>query len=195
MAQPARPQKRKGRALHDQEEWLWLEVTKDVRAYRAHGPMSRPPAANEILTPIVSSEVKQPQGGQRTITAASGFTLGTGLDGATAKKLAQGRIAPDATLDLHGMTQDHAHAALERFLDISIRLGRRCVLVITGKGGPATSADAGDAPWGRRRPGILKSLVPLWLEHSIHRGHIASMRGAHTRHGGSGALYLYLRTR
>ncbi|VAW10984.1 hypothetical protein MNBD_ALPHA09-1151, partial [hydrothermal vent metagenome] len=46
----------------------------------------------------------------------------------------RGRIDVDGTLDLHGMTQSHAHMALRGFLIAAQARGDRLVLVITGKG-------------------------------------------------------------
>jgi DNA-nicking Smr family endonuclease len=151
-----------GRAVAPDEEWLWREVTKDVRAFR---PVKRPalpaakPARIETARPV---HTHTPQ--QATPRASAPPPLGTGLDGATSKRLGKGQIAPDATLDLHGMTQDHAHRALDRFLTHSLALSRRCVLVVTGKGARQKQDPGPDAPWMRRGSGILSALVPLWLE-------------------------------
>jgi DNA-nicking Smr family endonuclease len=198
MTKPPRSSKR-GRSLRDDEEWLWREATRGVKTLR------KPETSIELLSKSgsqpLSGSAKSPKAvssapmapARRGVAPVSP-RLGSGVDGATARRLAQGRITPDAMLDLHGMTQDHAHRALERFLDMSLSYGRRCVLVITGKGGPSKPQDEMDAPWARRRPGVLKSLVPLWLEHSPARSRIASIRTAHIRHGGDGALYVYLRS-
>jgi DNA-nicking Smr family endonuclease len=183
----------RGRNLDSSEDWLWREVTRDIRPYRLMAPppvTKRADTASTVAKKVSTVVAPLPA---RPTGARAG--LGTGVDGSTAKRLAQGRIAPDATLDLHGMTQDHAHSALERFLAISVAHGRRCVLIVTGKGGPRETREEGDAPWARRRPGVLKSLVPLWLEHSAHRDRIANVRAAHIKHGGGGALYVYLRSK
>jgi DNA-nicking Smr family endonuclease len=191
MKTPAKTSKR-GRALQPDEEWLWREVVRDVRALRPLGPApKRPPAKANINTSPVKPLEAPVQAKQ---TAVNGG-LGTGIDGATARRLSQGRLTPEATIDLHGMTQDHAHAALERFLAASAAHGRRCVLIITGKGGLNAARDDADAPWARRRPGVLRSLVPLWLEHSPQRHRIAAIKKAHRAHGGDGALYIYLRSK
>lgn len=194
MTRPGKPAQR-GRSLDAGEDWLWREAMRDVRPYRPL-PVAAPRPARAEPAPKPAKKPAAPAHAAPAYPAQSQRqSLGTGVDGATARRLAQGRIAPDATLDLHGMTQDHAHAALERFLAVSVAHGRRCVLVITGKGDPAATRDDGDAPWARRRPGVLKSLVPLWLEHSAHRDSLASVKAAHVKHGGGGALYVYLRSR
>lgn len=110
-----------------------------------------------------------------------------GLDRNTARRLAQGRRAPEARLDLHGMTADAAHAALTRFVFESVALGRRCVLVVTGKG------------WcphgGGRGAGVLRRDAPRWLGVPPLAAEVVGVFEAHARHGGGGALYVYLRRR
>jgi DNA-nicking Smr family endonuclease len=82
-------------------------------------------------------------------------------------------------IDLHGMTQDRAKAALEAFLARAWDEGWRAVLVITGKG------VQGD--------GVLKKRAPDWLG-APHLAHIvAGLSEAHRRHGGEGALYVALK--
>jgi DNA-nicking Smr family endonuclease len=66
-------------------------------------------------------------------------------------------------------------------------LGARVVLVITGKPRPAEAADRGE------RRGAIRAKVLDWLAAGPHASSIASVRQAHRRHGGDGALYLVLR--
>jgi DNA-nicking Smr family endonuclease len=109
-----------------------------------------------------------------------------GLDRGTARRLARGRRAPEATLDLHGLTSDAAHRALTRFVAESWSLGRRCVLVVTGKG-------RGEG--GARGEGVLRRDAPRWLATAPLASMIVGVYEAHPRHGGAGALYVYLRKR
>ena len=102
-----------------------------------------------------------------------------GIDRATAERLKRGRRPIEARLDLHGMTQAEAHAALSRFIAGSRSAGRRCVLVITGH--------------GRISGGILKQSVPRWLNEPGMRRHLLAITPAQPQHGGAGALYLLLR--
>lgn len=194
MKSPAKHVKR-GRALEAQEEWLWREAMRDVAPYRPVPMHPTPKRAEQTAATPPKRIVLAPPQQRAAPNPVHRQVLGTGLDGRTAQRLAQGRITPDATLDLHGMTQDRAHAAMERFLAGSIAHGRRCVLIVTGKGGPNVTRENTDAPWARRGPGILKALVPVWLEHSAARDRIAAIRTAHIGHGGAGALYVYLRVK
>ncbi|MGE5271672.1 MAG: Smr/MutS family protein [Thiohalocapsa sp.] len=102
-----------------------------------------------------------------------------GVDRATAERLRRGRYPVEASLDLHGMTQDEAHRALTRFVAMSRVAGRRCLLVVTGH--------------GRSSGGILKAAVPRWLDEPALRPHLLLTAPARPQHGGHGALYLLLR--
>ena len=113
-----------------------------------------------------------------------------GLDGNTQDRLNRGLIAPDATLDLHGMTQERAHRTLIRFLTHARERGLRLIVVVTGKGNPR-APDA--APWTESPHGVLKEMVPRWLAEPELKPLVARAQPAHVRHGGGGALYVYLR--
>ena len=113
-----------------------------------------------------------------------------GLDGNTQDRLDRGLIAPDATLDLHGMTQTAAHRALAQFLRGARERGNRLIVVVTGKGNPR-APDA--ALWTQSPHGVLKEMVPRWLAEPGMSQWIARAQPAHIRHGGGGALYVYLR--
>jgi DNA-nicking Smr family endonuclease len=102
-----------------------------------------------------------------------------GIDRASAERLKRGRQPIEARLDLHGMTQDEAHPALARFIQTSRDDGKRCVLVITGRG----------ALGG----GVLRAAVPRWLGEPAFRPHLLAIATAQPRDGGAGALYVMLR--
>jgi DNA-nicking Smr family endonuclease len=93
-----------------------------------------------------------------------------------------------ARLDLHGMTQTKAHAALLRFLTQAQAEDAKLALVVTGKG-------IGGAAGSPSERGVLRRQVPLWLSLPEFRRFIVSFQEAHASHGGEGALYLRLRRR
>lgn len=99
----------------------------------------------------------------------------------TRRKLAKGRLAIEARLDLHEMTQLAAHAALARFLAQAQAMGLRHVLVITGRGMPGGSR------------GILRRVVPQWFASPQFRGLVSGFESAERHHGGDGALYVRIR--
>lgn len=114
----------------------------------------------------------------------------SGINGATQDRLRRGLIEPEARIDLHGMTQGAAHRTLFTWLAAAHSRGHRLVLVITGKGNPRNDENA---PWMMSAHGVLKQMVPRWLNEPELAALIAHVQPAHARHGGGGALYVYLR--
>jgi len=114
----------------------------------------------------------------------------TGVNGATEDRLRRGQLEPDAKLDLHGMTEAAAYRALSRFLVGAQQRGNRLILVVTGKGNPRKEESTS---WMASPHGVLKQMVPRWLKEPELAPMIASIKAAHVRHGGDGALYVYLR--
>jgi len=116
------------------------------------------------------------------------------FDRRNVKKLKRGKIEIEARIDLHGMRQAEAHDALIRFIHGSAAMGRRWVLVITGKGLPSRARDDDhERQFGEVPRGVLKRNVPMWLSEPEVRGLIVSFTEAAVEHGGSGALYVHLR--
>lgn len=104
------------------------------------------------------------------------------LDRHMLKALKSGKRRPEAVLDLHGMSLQKAHHAVKVFVQTSRqRYGRRCVLVITGKG-----------RGGGQGVGVLRREVPLWLRAPGFREHVSQISPAHPKDGGQGAIYVYL---
>ena len=56
------------------------------------------------------------------------------MDAKAFGKMTRGKLAPEARIDLHGMTLAEAHPELVRFILNCQSAGMRLVLVITGKG-------------------------------------------------------------
>tara|TARA_R110002110_G_scaffold109418_13_gene272954 strand:+ start:1736 stop:2275 length:540 start_codon:yes stop_codon:yes gene_type:complete len=172
--------------LPDQEEIrLWRHVMQDVRR-------RNPESEVEIDTPVVSApkqkEVVRPKPVEPVIRKPNRdpeliHGVMPGVDRRRSQRLRQGKVEVDGTIDLHGMSQTQAYQSLMRFLDDSYRAGRRCVLVITGKG----LRETGEV-------GILRRQVPKWLNDNA-RQLIQGFNYAHRRHGGEGALYVIMRRR
>lgn len=104
-----------------------------------------------------------------------------GLDRKRGERLRKGKLEIEATLDLHGLTLDRAEAAVRSFITSSQSMGRRTVLVITGKG------------YQHGSEGVLRSGLPRWLNTEPLRSKIVAFDFAQPRHGGQGAYYVYIR--
>ncbi|HJM60825.1 MAG TPA: Smr/MutS family protein [Alphaproteobacteria bacterium] len=102
-----------------------------------------------------------------------------GLDKRSAQRLRRGQTAIEARLDLHGHTQSEAHHALNTFIASQQAAGRRCLLIITGKGGHGE--------------GVLRQALPRWLAEAPNAGRILAIEQAQPRDGGGGAFYVLLR--
>ena len=111
-----------------------------------------------------------------------------GLDSTWDRKLTHGSVAPDVTIDLHGMTLAIAHHRLNGGIAQALAMGARVILLIAGKHRPHGEHDLR----GERRGAIRAKLLD-WLAASPHAGRIAAVRAAQPRHGGDGAVYIVLR--
>lgn len=193
------PRPRKPRTLKDGEKELFESVVAGVK------PLRKRPALPESLT-----QPRQPRINIRPIThppiedrpapaiRAKGRAALTGLDGANAERLARGRLEIEARLDLHGHRQDEAERILLDFVRRNHSYGKRCVLVITGKGRSLKNTAREEPAAGGRyaipeRRGVLFDLVPEWLASPALTPYVVAFSPAQPKHGGSGALYVYLR--
>jgi DNA-nicking Smr family endonuclease len=96
----------------------------------------------------------------------------------TMRKLARGKYAVQAEIDLHGMTVAEARPRLADFIDYSVKQGLTCVRVVHGKGLGS----------GHRGP-VLKSAVSRWLRKWDSVLAFVSTRQVD---GGTGAVYVLL---
>jgi len=113
-----------------------------------------------------------------------------GIDRRTNEKLRQGKLTIEGRLDLHGHNQAQAHNELIQFIERGFERGQRCLLVITGKGSGGESEEGG---WLEPETGVLKREVPRWLTEKPLAGKVIVFTQAQPKHGGEGALYVYLR--
>jgi DNA-nicking Smr family endonuclease len=166
------------RPLRPDEVKVWATVARTVR-----------PAPGRMV-PVVPAEpaAAMPQA-TMPIPAKAGAKLvrkapaapPEAIEPGRKRRIARARDPIEARLDLHGMDQDRARAALHGFLRRTHADGLRAVLVITGKG------LTGD--------GILRRRTPEWLAEPEVRSLIAGVSQAERRHGGEGALYVALKRR
>jgi DNA-nicking Smr family endonuclease len=177
----------KRRSLSDEERALWDTVTRAVAPLRKRKAKKHEESA-AVAAVAAAPLLAKPARAAKVAPAAAPRTQApplAPLGRRMRSKLARGSEPIDDRIDLHGMTQADAHAALAHFLRRAQARGARVVLVITGKG-----ARGGDAFSER---GILKRQVPHWLESAALRPMVIGFEGAGLGHGGAGALYVRLR--
>ena len=105
-----------------------------------------------------------------------------GLDAGVVRKLKRGEFAVQGHLDLHGLLKDEAKAELEAFLVKSRAAGKRCVLVVHGRG--LHSKD--QVP-------VLKEALKRWMALGRFARHVLAFATARSHDGGAGAVYVLLR--
>jgi len=163
----------------DAERALWQRAMRGVK------PLA--PRADPAPIPTLSKPAEKPMSAPRPAAPAPAeapmppiaIDRFAGYDKANAERLKRGKHPVEARLDLHGMTQDEAHRALAIFIRGARVAGKRCVLVITGR--------------GRLGGGVLRAAVPRWLDEPEFRPHLLAIATAQPRDGGAGALYVMLR--
>lgn len=98
------------------------------------------------------------------------------------RQLRQGKLAPEAKLDLHGLTRQEARDKVRFFLEDATFQGLKTVLVITGRGKGST-----DGP-------VLRQSIERYLT-SDARAWVVEWGRAPARYGGEGALVVFLKGR
>lgn len=177
------------RRLAPEETALWKKVAATVE------PIAKRPLP---LEPKAPPTVKPPKSTPRSSAVAAvprapaplppprRTWAGSTLDGHWDRRLRKGLVRPDMSIDLHGHSLSAAHVRLNQAIASGLARDARVLLVVTGKP-PKNAAD------GASRRGVIRAEIGHWLETSPNADRIASVRVAHPRHGGDGALYLVLR--
>lgn len=172
----------------EEERALFEDALKDAVPLKKVKPRAR------AKTGVSRAKLKATTARDPVFTTMPFVAKPTGIDGRTGARLERGALEPDARIDLHGMTETVAHRALATFIRSASARGCRLVLIVTGKGLKGPHPDEPfDLELVQRRRGVLRSMTPRWLAEPDLAGFVADIRPAHRRHGGDGALYVYLR--
>lgn len=184
----AAPPKKTGRTPTREELLLWKQATRDARRLPAVLPLDIP-AAPERPEPL-PPPMRLPQDWQPAAPAAVLLPLRCGVydgvDGNTAARVRRGEYPINARLDLHGLSREQAYDALRAGLEAAHAQGKRCMLIITGKG--SLSRLRGEASGG-----VLRGELPRWLNDGALRPYVLAYGEAAPRHGGAGAFYLLIK--
>ncbi len=177
--------------MSDAELWARVAGTARPLRKRAVAPTPRSPAQRPGKAAKEAEPAPQPRLPKvKPPPKPAPIPRGETLDRGTARKLERGHLAVEARLDLHGMRQREAHAALRRFLKSAQGKGYRHVLVITGKG---MDPEARRSFYEEDERGVLRQAVPHWLAAPDLAHVVISFAPAPRRLGGEGALYVRLR--
>jgi DNA-nicking Smr family endonuclease len=172
---------------------LFLHAVADVTPLEAHARerVAGPPPANParaVTSPDAEAlaELCDLVNGHSPfdITSSDDYIEGAavGLDPRLLRRLRAGEFAYQAHLDLHGMVSEEARRAVEAFLTKAYQSGKRCVLIVHGRG--RNSKD---------QTPVLKSRLTTWLGRGQWARLILAFTSARPCDGGAGALYVLLR--
>ena len=173
---------------------LFRAVMHDVKPLKRRTPRADPPPVSPFKpalvknstpkkSPIQHQAAPSPPPPARPKQPSIGHGDIDGLDRRTGQRFKRGQLPVEARLDLHGLTQVEAHRALDGFLSRQYTAGKRCVIVVTGKG------------FGKDGGGVLRVAVPRWLNESPNREKVLAFEYARQKDGGAGALYVLMKRR
>jgi DNA-nicking Smr family endonuclease len=172
---------------------LLADAMTGVKPFRQGGAMRIPPPSPCRVPPRFREREDR-----EAVEFLGGFVRGEGpfelsyteeyIDGAVASlptemltKLRRGQFSWQDHLDLHGCTKRQARSLAIEFVIESFSRGRRCVLIVCGRGLNSEG----------REP-VLKRHLVLWLTHAPLKRLVLAFASARTWDGGAGAFYVLL---
>jgi DNA-nicking Smr family endonuclease len=171
--------------VSEEDKDLWRHATREAKPLAGRTPPSHGDTP-QAEAPQPAAKPKKPRPIVRVTErpAPPPPELAAGaladVDKRTADRLKRGKLDIEGRLDLHGMTEEEARREVGGFLAEAQGAGKRCVLIITGKG-PG------------REGGVLRRALPQWLNQPGNRARLVAFAPAQPRHGGHGAVYLLLK--
>ena len=102
------------------------------------------------------------------------------------RRIKNGKINIDGTIDLHGFSLKEAEVRLRHFVSESFQLKKRFLLIITGKG-------SNSKPNIHGKTQTIKSEIKNWISDDFYNDKVQYISKALDRHGGEGAFYFFLK--
>jgi DNA-nicking Smr family endonuclease len=172
---------------------LWTLATEGAAKLADRSARIKPGPQPLTVAPVpLDPEIEAYEELRALVSGASPFDLSDsdefiegcvhGLDPRVVRRLRRGEFAVQGHVDLHGMTREEARRELEAFLSRSRQSGRRCVLVVHGRG--LHSKD--QVP-------VLKDALKRWMATARFADHVLAFATARSHDGGAGAVYVLLR--
>jgi len=174
-----------------EDKVLWAEVTKNIEPLKGKNIVSdfdKNPDVTRKKPDKHNASIRQAHEGL-PCSEIYGSYKSNDIDHRTEQRLRRGQLDIEGRLDLHGMNQNQAYDALLHFIPKSYDSGKRCVLIVTGKG----YKRHGDQSLLERTDGVLKQKTPQWLNDAPLSQYVLNVQAAKPKHGGEGALYVLLR--
>ncbi|EFI35868.1 Smr protein/MutS2 [Desulfonatronospira thiodismutans ASO3-1] len=186
---PAPPEKKKDKS----EENLFQTAMSGVKPLKGKGrdiPLETEPAAEgaplqeesdlDTLYRLVRGDVEFDV--QFSDEYIQGYVKS--INTRTFRRFKNGELSIEAHLDLHGLNSDQARQELLHFMREQYHQGKTCVLLIPGRGK--------NSPLGE---GVLRNEIQSWLTVEPLKRIVLAFCSALPRHGGTGALYVLMRSK
>jgi DNA-nicking Smr family endonuclease len=174
------------------EAELWAEATRGARTAVPGAGRAAPPPPRGASDQVWYADLDAIDELRALVRGEAPFDIAdtdefiegkvTGLDPGIVRKLRRGDYAVQGHLDLHGLTREEAKGAVERFLRDARRAGKRCVVVVHGRG-----------LHSRDQLPVLKEALRTWLGQDRFARHVLAFATARPSDGGAGAVYVLLR--
>ena len=188
---PAPPPPPRQKSLTDDE--LWQLATDGAAPLEDRSERIRPGPRPQAMVPAqLDPEIAAYEELRALVRGEAPFDLADsdefiegsvhGLDPRVVRRLRKGEFAVQGHVDLHGMTREEAKAALDTYLSQARQAGKRCVLVVHGRG--LHSKD--QVP-------VLKDAVKRWMATARFAERVLAFATARPHDGGAGAVYVLLR--
>lgn len=171
---------------------LWMHATSGVRPVPGRDKVAPPKAPRAGARGVWHPDLEALQALEALVSGEAPFDISdsdefiegavSGFDPYVLRKLRRGEFSVQGHLDLHGLTRAEAKARVDAFLQEERRKGKRCVVLVHGRG--LHSKD--------QMP-VLKEALRTWLATARFGRHVLAFATARPQDGGAGAVYVLLR--
>jgi DNA-nicking Smr family endonuclease len=191
-APPAAPEPPSAPEPEPSEADLWARATSGVRPVAGRDNVAPPRAPRAPARDVWHPDLEAIQALEALVSGEAPFDISdsdefiegavSGFDPHVVRKLRRGEFSVQGHLDLHGLTRAEAKAQVDSFLQEARRKGKRCVVLVHGRG--LHSKD--------QMP-VLKEALRTWLATARFGRHVLAFATARPQDGGAGAVYVLLR--
>lgn len=168
----------KTKELSQEDKEAWAQFTESLKPSSMLPQSSLPKNDPQNIKEDIEKQATPPK---KTIQMLN-IDIPVDIDKRTFERLKKGRLPIDDSFDFHGIGIYEAHYQLIQLIEKWQENGKRCVLIITGKGSRTPKDQK-----------TIRDAFPDWLNDPAVRNKILAYTKAQPKHGGSGAFYLLLR--
>jgi len=171
---------------------LWERATTGVRPVPGRDKVAPPPAPRGAPRDVWHPDLEALQALEALVSGEAPFDISdsdefiegavSGFDPQVLRRLRRGEFSVQGHLDLHGLTRAEAKARVDAFLQEARRKGKRCVVLVHGRG-----------LHSRDQVPVLKEALRTWLATARFGRHVLAFATARPQDGGAGAVYVLLR--